>query len=177
MVIVQSAVSTFNVQASINAWMMAHLATMPLPAWLQSAQPGVVTEAGDIAANLPTFALYHIPSMLAGADYQGGYVGDGMSGGDAIGLMEVSAYASNNDPQATALLRIMRDWVAALCVAEKVVEVLDYFSDLYTPPASGYKIDIGDLTDVETQADPNPDILRARMLIAYSYTFRASAQA
>lgn len=168
-----SSVNTFNVQATMNQWMGAHLALFALPAWLTSAQPAIVLGADDITASIPCFALFHLPVTLDHA-YQGGHVGGGMLGADETGLMEVSCYTSANDPQGQALQRLMRDWVKALVVADRVVSILDFQGDLYNPVASGYKIDISDLTEVETQADPNPDVQRARMLISYSYTFRAS---
>lgn len=163
--------NTFNVQTTLNQWMSTHLQNIMLPEWMTAAPITVLMEPNDVTASLPCYALYHIPVGMSQA-IQGNRVGDGEKGGNYSGLLEISCYVSKNAPQSTALLRYMQDWVMALAVAESAVPVLDFQGDLYMPQECGYKINIGDLTEVTTETDPNPDVSRVRLLLDYRYTFR-----
>lgn len=166
-----TAATSFNVQATLNQWMLTHLNNILLPEWMSTAPITVLVEPNDVTAALPCYALYHIPVGMSQA-IQGNRVGDGEKGGMVSGLLEISCYVSKNALQSGALLRTMQDWVMALAVGDTIVPVLDFASDLYTPQECGYKIDIGDLTEVTVETDPNPDVSRVRLLLDYSYTFR-----
>ena len=68
----------------------------------------------------------------------------------------------------------MADMVQSAAMSQTAVVVMDYASSQTAPSSAGYKVDIGDITETQTQPDPNPDVERVRFLIDYSFTFRAN---
>lgn len=166
--------STLNVEATLNAWMRDALQAFSLPAWLSSVT--VVYDAPQIAASLPCFSLIHIPVSVTDS-FQGRWAGT-TKGARASGVLDVSCWVSRSRSADWALqLRTMRDMVLSAALSSPVVIIQDYaglasWSD--TPAATAYKINLGDVTPTSTEADANPDVERARVLIDYHYIYRAS---
>ena len=128
-----------------------------------------------MAASLPCFAFFHIPAGMLNT-HQGRNVGDGQSGRQALGILEIDCYVTRtNTPNWSAILRSMRDLVETAATATRTVTVYDYQTSASSPSATAYKVNIDDVqeTPVETDAD-NPAIQRARILISYSFVYRAS---
>lgn len=190
--------STYNVEASINAWMQAALQAFSLPVWM-SPLPAVVFDAPQVSASIPCFALTHIPVGVANP-FQGRWAGTSR-GGKASGILDVSCYVSRSKSRDwVRQLRTMRDMVLSTAEASPVVVIADYaalprntvapaiattalttvalsgddgtWSN--TPASTEYKANINDVTIAVTQADPNPDVERVRVLVDYSYIIRAS---
>jgi hypothetical protein len=138
-----------------------------------STLPAFVYNWDEVAANMPCFALTHIPAGMLN-DIQGRTVGNGQQGRKALGLLEISSYVSRNgNPSWNAQLRTMRDLVETAATSTRTVVVYDYSSPS-SPTATAFKIDILDVTETPTEPDTNPAIQRARVLIAYSFFYRAN---
>jgi hypothetical protein len=163
----------FHVEATLNAWLATTIATITRPAWL-STLPAFVYNWDEVAASVPCFAVQHIPAGLLN-DLQGRTVGSDVSAGRrALGLMEVSCFVTRNgNPSWNGQLRTMRDLVETAATSARTVPLYDY-SAPGSPSATSYKIDLQDVTETPTEADANPAIQRARVLIRYSFIFRAN---
>lgn len=166
--------TSFNVEASLNEWLRAALTAFTRPSWL-SVMPGIVQDAPQTTAAMPCFSFLHIPVATLTNSYQGRNVGGGLKGGKSIGMMDVSCWVSRSkSPHYAAQLRTMADMVQSAAMSQTAVVVMDYASSQTAPSSAGYKVDIGDITETQTQPDPNPDVERVRILIDYSFTFRAN---
>ncbi len=168
-----AASNSFNAESSVNLWFAARLAEMPLPPFMP-AMPNIVFQAQEIVPHLPCFALFHLPGNLD-TSFMGGVVGDGLYGGRDMSIVEVSCYVSRNDEFWRAVQNTMRDMIKSLVVVNRIIPILDYYTDPIAPPETGYKVDLMGVTEVEVQDDPNPDVERARLLIETLYTYRASS--
>lgn len=165
--------TSFNVEASLNEWLRAALTAFTRPSWLTT-MPGIVYDAPQTTASMPCFSFLHIPVATLDA-YEGRNVGDGMKGAKSMGMMDVSCWVSRSKSVSyAAQLRTMADMVQSAAVAKTAVVVMDYATSLTAPSSAGYKVDIGDITVTPTQPDPNTDVERIRILIDYSYVFRAN---
>lgn len=163
----------FNVEATLNKWLFDALSAFTRPAWLTT-MPAFVFNAEEITASLPCFAITHIPAGMADL-WQGRAVGDGYAGRRALGLLSVSCYVTRTaNPNWTAQLRTMRDMVSSTATASRTVVIQEYQADPVNPTATTFKINLEDTQETPTEADPNPAIERARVLITYSFTFRAN---
>lgn len=163
----------FNVEVTLNAWLNTTISAITRPSWLMTL-PAFVYNWDEVTATIPCFAIRHLPSSMLN-DLQGRTVGtDAAAGRRAMGLMEVSCYVTrNSNPSWQAQLRTMRDLVETAATSARTVQLYDY-STPASPAAAAYKIDLQDVTETPTEADPNPAIQRSRVLIAYSFVFRAN---
>lgn len=190
--------STFNAEASLNAWMSAALqAFAPTPQLPTT--PAIVQDAPQIAASLPCFSLMHIP-VSAEDLWEGRWAGE--SKGERVrAILDVSCWVSRKASRDwLGQLRRMRDMALSAATSSTVVLISDYgalpentvapaiaaiavqnflitgddgtWSD--TPSSTVYKINIGGATLTPTEPDPNPDVERVRVLVDYDFVFRAS---
>lgn len=193
-----SQASSFNVEATLNAWMQAALEAFTVPAYLDPL-PARVFTAPQTVAVMPCFSLIHIP-IDATSPWQGRRAGEG-KGLRARGILDVSCWVSRSASSDWLMqLRTMRDFVLTAVASDTVVVIADYavlprntvapaitvlallgtqiagddgtWSD--TPATTSYKINIDECALTPTEADKNPDVERARVLIDYSYVFRST---
>jgi hypothetical protein len=169
-----AASTRFNVEATLNAWLNTAINGITLPSHL-STLPAFVYNWDEVAATMPCFAIQHIPAGMLN-DIQGRVVGNSQSGRRALGIMEVSCFVSRKgNPSWNGQLRTMRDLVETAVTSAGTVVISDY-STPATPTSTAFKIDILDVTETPTEADPNPNIQRARVLISYAFIYRAESQ-
>lgn len=167
-----AAATRYHVEATLNQWLFDTLSAITRPDWLPTL-PAFVYNWDEITASLPCFALAHIPAGLADT-FQGRQAGGSDSGRRALGLLEVSCYVTRTDnPNWPAQLRTMRDMVETAATSTRTVTISNYATPS-TPVTTAYKIDLQDVTETPTEADPNPAIQRARVLIQYAFTYRAN---
>lgn len=192
-----SQASSTNAESSLNAWLQAALQAFALPQWLP-ALPTVVFSPPQSPAAMPCFSFIHIP-VDAAAEWQGRWAGTS-KGRRYRGVLDVSCWVSRSaSPDWLMQLRTMRDMVLATATADAVLVMSDYTAlptnsaapaidpDAFigldvagddgtwddTPVSTAYKINIGDVALTATEADANPDVERARVLIDYWYVFRS----
>lgn len=167
-----SAANGFNASSSLGQWLADGLAGLPLPSFIPELPP-VILNAGDIQAQIPCFAVYFIPVGLS-FPFVGKVVGAAQRGGQSLDIMEVSLYVTKEDVNYVALQRVMGDMVKTLVAGSPSVNVLDYWTDPFSPPATEYRLNLGEVTEITPEPDTdNPSIVRQRILIEYSYTYRA----
>lgn len=193
-----SQASTFNVEATLNAWLQTALQAYALPQWLGTL-PNIVFTAPQTTAVMPCFSFTHIP-VDAASPWQGRWAGT-TRGLLVRGLMDVSCWVSRSQSADWQMqLRTMRDMVLSAVAGAPVAVISDYaalplntvapviltdaqvgvalagddgtWSD--TPTSTDYKINIDSAALTATEADTNPDVERARVLIDYSFVFRSS---
>jgi hypothetical protein len=165
--------SSFNVEASLNAWMQTGLNAFTRPTWL-STMPAVVFDAPEEAAVMPCFSLIHIP-VDSSSPFTGRWAGT-TKGAITRSILDVSCWVSRSRSiNWSAQLRTMRDMVLSVATANATPLIYDYAG---TYPAAAtvtaYKVNIGDVTLTPVEADVNPDVERVRVLIDYWFVFRAT---
>lgn len=167
-----TAATRFHVEATLNAHFTTAISAITRPAWLTTL-PAFVYNWDEVTAAIPCFAFAHIPAGMLN-DLQGRTVGDGQQGRKALGILEVSCFVSRTaNPSWSAQLRTMRDLVDTAATSTRTVVINDY-STPGVPTATPYKVNIEDVNETPVEADPNPAIQRARILIAYSFTYRTN---
>lgn len=164
----------FNVEVTLNAWLNTTISAITRPSWLTTL-PAFVYNWDEVTATIPCFAIRHLPSSMLN-DLQGRTVGsDAAAGRRTLGLMEVSCFVTRNaNPSWNAQLRIMCDLVRSAATSARTVQIYNYQTSPSAPSATAYKIDLLDVIDASVEKDPNPAIERVRLLIRYSYVFRAN---
>ena len=174
MSVAMTAATRFNVEASLNKAFTDAISAITRPAWL-TALPAFVYNWDEVAALMPCFAFFHIPAGMLNT-HEGRNVGDGQSGRKALGILEVDCYVTRtNTANWSAILRTMRDMVETAAVSLRTVTVYDYQTTPASPTATQYKVNIDDVQETPVEPDAaNPAIQRARILITYSFTYRAS---
>lgn len=174
MTVALTAATRFNVEASLNKAFTDAITAITRPAWL-SALPAFVYNWDEVAASMPCFAFFHIPAGMLNT-HEGRNVGDGQSGRKALGILEVDCYVTRtNTPNWSAILRTMRDLVETAATSTRTVTILDYQTSTSSPSATSYKVNIEDVQETPVEPDAaNPAIQRARILITYSFTYRAA---
>lgn len=161
--------SSFNVEASLNAWLIAEVATASKPGWL--AVVTVVVNHEEVTASLPCLSVTHIPVSARDA-YQGRIVSATQVGRAMTALMEINAWVSRDDYGWQAQLRTMQRIVEQAATQDVGVLILDYESNTASPAATGYRVLLDDLQILTAPPDPNPNIERRRMQITYRWTLR-----
>jgi hypothetical protein len=168
-----SAATRFNVEATLNAHFTTTITAITRSTHL-SALPAFVYNWDEVAASLPCFAFAHIPAGMLN-DIQGRQVGGSQMGRKALGILEVSCFVTRNaNPSWNGQLRSMRDLVETAATSSATVVVYDYQTSASSPSATTYKVNIDGVNETPVEADANPAIQRARILIEYSFHFRAN---
>lgn len=166
----------FNVTASINAAYAEALTAIVLPDWLTLSATPIVYNWSDIALNTPCFSFIHFTGSSSDR-YQGRT--DGINNGLMYntGILEIDAWVSrdqkyNGQDVWAARLAYMKGMVTSANAGLPVVIIYDYTIPA-APIATGYKVNMETLNDVQVAADENPSIMRKRFLINYHWHLRA----
>jgi hypothetical protein len=165
--------SVYNIEATLNAWLRAALATYTRPAdiGLDTAPP-VITDVPDRTAAFPSWSIHHIGASTR--DVLQGRVTDGVKSGVwASGLMEANCWVTRGHTSWMAQLRWMHSAVLDVVAGTSGVVVKDYASDPYNPADTAYRVIVGDAQTTATGPDPNPDVERRRVLVGYRWVLRS----
>lgn len=161
--------SVFNVRATINQWFQTTVNTFTLPSWA-SAFTYVFTMP-EQGISVPCYSLFHI-DVSQTREYQGNHASETEYGQVATALLEVSAWVSRSDPNWLAQLGLMESLARAAVGTSQGIVIQNYLTVPGTPTATTFKIDLGEFETLETSPDPNPDIVRKRMLMRYNWVYR-----
>lgn len=166
--------STYNVEATINAYFKTALQAFTLPSWLSSPVPVVMNAPVDPAA-LPAFSFTDI-SVGAMDAFQGRNAEANTRAMTNLGILEISAWVSR---KSNALwhqqLRTMCSMIESAYLDSKGGVVLkDYQSNNTNPSTVAYRIVLNDLDSVVVSPDPNVSVERRRYLIKYQWTVRST---
>lgn len=169
MVIINEA-NTYNVETSINAWLVEALENITRPVVLSGYS--VVFNLPETAIVTPAFAVTH-RGIGIGRTFQGMHVGNGNRGGRAGGLLLIDCYVSRQAPNWNAYLSAMAAMVMSIFAGTSGIAVYNYMEDPDFPTDTPYKVDFMEFEAIEVAADPNPDIERRRFNIRYDWTVRS----
>jgi hypothetical protein len=161
--------NSYNVEASLNTWFQAQLATYVSPPTIPTTALTVLMPESGIAP--PAFSMFHIPVLLQDK-WQGRNAGDGLAGMQAHALAQIDVWVTRANTNWMQQKRVMQSIVEDIWVRNPVVLVSSY-ATAATPSATVYKINMGNLEIVQTNPDANPDIERVRMLGNYEWVRRA----
>lgn len=161
--------SEFNVTATLNYHFYAALAAFTLPSWLPL--PTVYADFPESEPTLPAFSLTHF-GVDSARRWQGDSDGTNKATLDTA-LMEISAWASRSNVNWSAQIRTMTDLIKSWAVANANLRVKDYAASLSAPSDTAYLVRLRDAREVDVMTDPNPDVRRRRVLIAYRWVYRA----
>lgn len=165
------ATNTYNVTATINAALQTALNAISTPSWLS--QPAVVFNWPEIVDRMPCFSIYHMPDTQSD-NYQGRGDGAGNKTVRAAGMVEISAWVSRDlSHDWMAQLTYMKSMISSAYASLTVAVISDYTATPAAPTATAFKVNFNNLTFVQTTADPNPAIQRARALVTYFWDLRA----
>jgi hypothetical protein len=162
--------TSYHVEATVNAWMVAAVNAATKPAWLPTI--GVVLDWPIVPASMPCLSLNHLPVGM-NDEWQGRIAGSAASdkGMRASALFEINAWVVSDNPNWMAQLRSLSDIVTAAALTAPTLPVMDY-SVPDVPAATTYKVNLSDLRQAETGPDVNPAVQRRRWLLSYWWTFR-----
>lgn len=169
--------STYNVEASINkAYYDAIAAVSGLPAFMTV--PAVVFNWPEIEASTPCFSVVHFTGSSSDR-YQGRVDTNTASVMYNTGILEVSAWVSrdqkvNGQDVWAARLSYMKGMLQQVHTKLPVILIKDFESNPSTPSATGFKVNMGDMNEVQVGMDENPSIRRKRFLINYNWHLRAT---
>jgi len=168
--------STFNIEATLNAWLFSEIAAFSgqLPA--NVTLPSVFLVWTPITtAVTPCYSVVHIP-VSVNASYQGNVTDGTLKGAAAAGLMDVSAWVNHDTWNYGAQMRTMQDMVQTALVRNNGgIVVKDYAASVTAPANTSFLIRLRDCAaDVPRADTDNPAIWRGRMLLAYEWVYRAS---
>jgi hypothetical protein len=169
------ATSTWNVEASLNAYFKTAFTNFTRPAAFNlTALPRFVENTPEVTANLPAFSFFHIP--VGGMDiYQGRQAEAGTSVLLMLGLLDISAWVSRSNTSWNAQLRGMHSMIESAYLDSKAgIRIKDYQTNPTNPQNVAYRIVLRDLDETAVSVDPNPDIERRRFLVKYQWHLRST---
>ena len=165
--------AAYNVEGSFNNFFRRNLTGAGLPTWMSSAV--INYDYPRKPLTFPSFSVTHIgatPFAIA----EGNVLDAGYRGVRQVGLAEIDAWESiTRDPTGYQRnIRQMRDMVARIFATGAAIDILDVYGTTASPTAIGALIRARPAETIEAPPDPNPDIVRIRMLITYNWLERVS---
>ena len=165
--------STYNVEASINAYFKAAFTAISRPSFLP-ALPYFAENTPEVKANFPAFSFVHLPAGSMDV-YQGRNAEAGARAVRDLGILDLSVWVIRTAANWNAQLRFMQAMVeTAYMDSRGGVIVKDYTTTPATPSASSYRATFNDLDVVIVSPDANPDIERRRLLVKYQWDVRST---
>jgi hypothetical protein len=167
----------FNVEASIGDWFVSNLSSAGLPAWMPSAR--IIFDWGKDNPLISGYSGHAFSLQHQGSDaiasFEGDNVGAGQHGHMRRGMLEINVWISRQQAGEAyqARMREAVDMVARLFASGSYIPINDYYSSTANPPSMTAVVRLDDPQYVPVVPDPNPDIFRTRILVPYSWTYRA----
>lgn len=168
------ATSTYNVEASINAYFKAAFTAMSRPSFLPTL-PTFAENTPEVKANFPAFSFVHLPAGSLDI-YQGRHAETTTKAMRDLGILDLSVWVTRNmNTNWNAQLRFMQAMIETAYLDSKGgVIINDYTSTPASPSATSFRVTFNDLDIVVVTPDVNPDIERRRVLIKYQWDMRSS---
>ena len=165
--------AAYNVYGSFNEFFRTRITSFGLPAWMPSAV--VNYDYPRRPLTYPSFSVTHLgatPFEIA----EGNRLDDGFIGVRQVGLAQIDVWDSITRDPANYKRNVaqMRDMVARVFATGAAIEIRDIYSATANPSATNALIRARPAETTQTPPDPNPDIVRIRMLVGYNWLERVS---
>ena len=165
--------STYNVEASINAYFKSAFTAMSRPSFLPNL-PYFAENTPEVKANFPAFSFVHLPSGSMDV-YQGRNAEPNTKAMRDLGILDLSVWVIRTAVNWNAQLRFMQAMIeTAYLDSRGGVIIRDYTTTPASPSASSYRATFNDLDVVIVSPDANPDIERRRCLVKYQWDVRST---
>ena len=166
--------SEYNVIGSFNDFFATQITAKGLPGFMPSAV--INFDFPQSPLTFPSFNVTHLGAE-AGIPTQGYHLDDGWRGIERIGLAEINVWESYSRAAGAHWrnVRIMRDMAARVFATGAAVAILDVYGTTGNPTGNGTILRAMPVTDSPLPNEPNPDIIRARMICEYRWFERATA--
>lgn len=166
--------AAYNVEGSFNDFFATQLTAKGIPSWLPSAVVGY--DWPDKPVTYPMWSVTHlgsIPQEIA----QGRTLDPGWRGARRVGLAEIDCWCSFQWGSASADAQIaqMRDMASRVFATGASFPIKDLYGTLNNPTGNGTIVRAKPVEDAGRIVDPNPDIVRRKLTVQYSWLERASA--
>ena|SRR3990167_8804370 len=164
------ATNTYNIETTLNKWFKDQLDAITKPSVLASFTH--VFNLPETPLVAPCFSYAHLPISTRKL-WQGDQTGGLVRGARTASLLDLSCWVSRKAVAWNAQLTFMRGMVEQVFASERTLQVSDYTTNVASPSAVQYKIDLRSCESPAVQPDLNPDIMRSRFLIRYEWTVRS----
>lgn len=166
--------AAYNVEGTINKFILDNITAQGLPTWMASSV--VNFDYPDTPLTYPSFSVTHL-AQIGTAIAQGNQLDPGFKGRRKDGIVEVNCWESKErgHPGHNQHVKQMADMVSRVFATGASTQILDVYGSTANPTSNGTLVRMGGAEPVTTPRDPNPDVLRIRILIGYNWLERATA--
>ena len=163
-----------NVEGSFNDFFIKQITAKGLPAFIPSSV--VNTDYPVVPLTYPSFSIIHLgstPQQIA----EGQNLDDGWRGVRQNGLAEIDCWESYQRASGNHIynIRIMRDMAARVFATGAAIPILDVYGSTAAPTSNGTIIRAMAAQSFPVAPDPNPDVVRARLVVEYNWLERVTA--
>jgi len=166
----------YNVSASLFTWLNEQIAANKPPT-VNTVK--IVTEWPIDPVDTPCWSFHMLGVNPSPSQYQGGNVGGGLHGDMKHGIAEISCWVTRSDSNTgwRKQLRQMCDTVtkaiASLRASGSAIIIKDFYTSDTAPQDTAYKLVIERVEMRMPPVDPNPAIVRRRILVYFTWVERA----
>lgn len=165
------ATNTWNIQTTINQWLIDKAATITLPFSLNYT---FEFEWTQLPISTPCISVFH-----ADINRERGWLGDnagGEQGVEAANLADISIWVSRaNNPNWIKHMAVLRSVVEAVFASPHMIAVKDYRASTSAPSNTAYGVRIVSLQMGATMQDTaNANIMRSINRLRYEWALRTS---
>ncbi len=165
--------STYNVEASINAYFKTAFTAMTRPSFLPTL-PYFAENTPEVKANFPAFSFVHLPAGSLD-NYQGRNAEVNTKAMRDLGILDLSVWVIRTAVNWNAQLRFMQSMIeTAYMDSRGGVIIKDYTTTPSSPVASNFRATFNGLDIVGVSPDANPDVERRRILVKYQWDMRST---
>lgn len=158
------ATSTYNVEASLNQWIVTKFATITLPLTVNYTFEMLETDKELVT---PSFSVTHQPATRDD-------VFEGRMAVEARNVMQVTAWVNRSNTAWLAQKRAMASMIEALFASPAVIQLSDYLSNPASPTPVTYVVRTEALGFLNLPHDPNLNIERVSANITYWWHLRTN---
>lgn len=157
--------TTYNVEATLNQWIITKFATITLPVTLNYTFEML---QADTPLATPSFSIVHRPATRDMA-YQGHMAVD------ARNIMQISGWVSRSNNRLWLVQqKAMTAMIEALFASPAVIQIQDYLSTPASPTPVTYVVRTFTCDFLSLPHDPNPNIERVSANIVYEWQLRTN---
>jgi len=166
--------AAWNVEGSFNDYFARNITANGLPAWMPSAV--VNYEYPDKPLTYPSWSITHLGSEVREVA-EGRNLDRGFQGSQRVGLVEIDCWVSvlGASGQPDYQVTQMRDMAMRVFAKGPSIPVLDVYGTTGSPTANGTIIRTSPAKDGARVMDPNPDVIRRRLILPINWLERVTA--